>query len=67
MEKVLYMKFVQHPDLRALLLETGTAELIYSDRGDPFWGDGPVGQGANELGVALVHVRDRLRREGAGR
>lgn len=63
MEEVLYNKLIQHPDLRRFLMETGTSDLLYSSR-DDFWGDGPLGQGANELGKALVRVRERLREEG---
>ncbi|OJT10486.1 N-glycosidase YbiA [Trametes pubescens] len=62
-EEALYQKFIQHERLRDLLLETGEAELIYSDPNDTFWGDGPMGQGMNALGQALCRVRDRLRRE----
>lgn len=64
MDEVLYTKFVQHPDLRKLLLSTGVSELCYSDRHDSFWGDGPLGRGANELGRALERVRERLISEG---
>ncbi len=64
MEVVLYNKFMQHHTLRSLLLSTGAADLLYSDTRDDFWGDGPVGRGANELGRALRHVRERLRAEG---
>lgn len=63
-ENVLYEKFVQHPNLCSLLLSTNAAELIYAEATDPFWGDGPVGQGLNELGKALMRVRDHLREEG---
>lgn len=63
MEEALYQKFIQHERLRELLLETGDAELIYTDPNDAFWGDGPMGQGVNALGQALCRVRDRLRRE----
>ncbi|KAH9939960.1 hypothetical protein B0H21DRAFT_710966 [Amylocystis lapponica] len=63
-DDVLYQKFIQHPQVRALLMGTGTADLIYSTSHDPFWGDGTLGQGANELGQALVRVRERLRTEG---
>ncbi|KAI0920791.1 hypothetical protein AcW1_005033 [Taiwanofungus camphoratus] len=66
MDEVLYHKFVQHPNIRALLMGTGVAQLVFSDLSDPFWGDGSLGQGANELGKALVRVRDRLRAEGYG-
>ncbi|KAH8118817.1 DUF1768-domain-containing protein [Phellopilus nigrolimitatus] len=64
MEDVLYRKFMQHPDLRDLLLNTGVADLVYAEAADSFWGEGPLGQGANELGRALVRVRERLRHEG---
>lgn len=64
MEEVLYTKFIQHPDLRRLLLSTGVGELLYVDPNDGFWGDGPLGRGANELGRALEHVRERLLAEG---
>lgn len=61
MEEVLWTKFTQHPNLRALIDSTGRQPLIYSDPHDAFWGDGPNGTGANELGKALVRVRDKLR------
>ncbi|OCH94480.1 DUF1768-domain-containing protein [Obba rivulosa] len=65
MEEALYHKFKQHPNLQGMLLNTGVADLIYAEANDPFWGDGPLGQGANELGKALMRVRDRLRIEGS--
>lgn len=64
MEDVLYRKFRQHPDLLNLLLNTGVAELVYNEVRDDFWGVGQTGQGANELGKALVRVRERIRAEG---
>jgi len=60
MKHVLYEKFRQHPDLRALLHQTGAARLIYVDADDIYWGSGAVGNGQNELGKALVEIRDRL-------
>ena len=54
---------MQHPDLRAMLLQTGRADLVFSDP-DTYWGDGQIGQGANKIGVALMNVRERLRAEG---
>lgn len=56
---------MQHPDLMARLLKTGIAELIYAEANDSFWGEGPAGQGANELGQALMRVRERLQDETA--
>lgn len=65
MEDALYYKIVQHEDLCDMLLGTGIAELIYADPTDLFWGEGEHEEGANELGRALMRVRDRLRREDA--
>lgn len=62
-DEVLYQKFRQHEDLRLLLIGTGTAELIYADSNDGFWDTGPGGDGSNELGKALMRVRERLMRE----
>lgn len=62
LEEVLYHKFVQHPELRELLLGTGLAKLIYADLSDTFLGEGPRGEG-NELGKALMRIRERLRQE----
>lgn len=62
MDEVLYHKFVQHPELRKLLLSTEGAEIIFSSQQDDYWGDGGVG-GINELGKCLVRVRERLRDE----
>lgn len=58
------MKFKQHPDLRAQLMNTGTATIIYSEMEDSYWGEGPLGQGMNELGKSIMRVRERLLREG---
>lgn len=62
MEEVLYLKFKQHPTLRALLLRTGLADIIYADA-NLYWGHGRAGEGQNELGKALVRLRERLRQE----
>jgi ribA/ribD-fused uncharacterized protein len=59
-------KFTQHPDLAALLLATGDAELIEDSASDPYWGIGPDGQGLNWAGRVLMEIRDSLR-AGAGR
>ena len=59
---MLYTKFVQHATLRALLMSTGDADLVFSDP-DTTLGDGGIGQGLNLLGRALMDVRTRLREE----
>ena len=66
MEDVLYNKFLQHGELRQLLLATGSLPLQFIAQQDNFWGDGPLGQGANHLGKALERVRERLKSEGFG-
>lgn len=66
MADVLRLKFTQHPDLRSTLLGTGTALLVYDDLSDGFWGSGPDGNGQNELGKLLVHIREILRAESVG-
>lgn len=63
MEDVLLMKFQQHPDLRDTLMKTGNADIIHDDEHEEFWGSGKTGQGGNELGKALVRVREKLRAE----
>lgn len=66
MRGVLYAKFTQHEDLRALLLSTGTARLIETATVDNevnrLWGE-VNGQGRNMLGLLLMELRERLRSE----
>ncbi|TFY71719.1 hypothetical protein EVG20_g1286 [Dentipellis fragilis] len=61
MDKVLRLKFEQHPDLRQELLDTGNAPLVEASAADAFWGFGADGQGRNELGKALMRLRDSFR------
>lgn len=63
MERALMAKFTQHPRLKDLLLATGDAILIEHTDKDRFWADGGDGRGQNQLGLALMRVRDRLRNE----
>lgn len=60
MRKVVRAKFEQHDDLRALLLETGTAKLIEHTENDAYWGDGGNGSGKNRLGLILMELREQL-------
>ena len=62
MDEALYLKFRRHRKLRALLLNTYPADLIYVESGDSFWGDG-TGNGMNQLGISLMRVRERIRME----
>ncbi|KAH9932363.1 uncharacterized protein B0H18DRAFT_987775 [Fomitopsis serialis] len=61
MEDVLEAKFAQHFSLRDMLLQTGDSELIEDSPVDSFWGCGQDGLGRNELGKALMRLRDKLR------
>ncbi|KIP09428.1 hypothetical protein PHLGIDRAFT_29042 [Phlebiopsis gigantea 11061_1 CR5-6] len=63
MEIILRAKFSQHPYLRRKLLDTGNRELLEDSPVDSFWGIGADGQGSNELGKALMRVRDEIRVE----
>jgi hypothetical protein len=54
-------KFAQHPELRALLLSTGDAELVEHTDKDSYWGDGGDGNGRNVFGQILRQVRAELR------
>ncbi|KAH9927312.1 uncharacterized protein B0H18DRAFT_293928 [Fomitopsis serialis] len=63
MDEVIYHKLVEHNHLRSLLLNTGMADIVFSET-DELWGEGALGRGANELGRSLMRVRDRLRSEG---
>ncbi|GJE95790.1 NADAR family protein [Phanerochaete sordida] len=62
MDVVLERKFTQDARLKALLLDTGERELVEDSPVDSFWGCGADGHGRNELGKALVRLRDKLRR-----
>ncbi|KAH9939330.1 uncharacterized protein BXZ73DRAFT_43829 [Epithele typhae] len=62
LEDILLTKFFQYDDLRALLFSTGNADLVFFDE-DVVFGDGLIGQGQNNLGRALMVVRQRLRAE----
>lgn len=57
MSLLLRAKFTQHPDLAAMLLATGDAELIEGNTwGDRFWGV-CRGEGENHLGKLLMRRR----------
>jgi hypothetical protein len=66
MKRVLFAKFIQHGDLRELLLSTGDARLVESGRlnnaVNRLWGE-VNGRGQNMLGRLLIEVRTQLRSE----
>ncbi|KDQ52780.1 hypothetical protein JAAARDRAFT_138222 [Jaapia argillacea MUCL 33604] len=61
MEETLSNKFRQHKSLARELLSTGDAELIEDSDKDAFWGIGKDRRGRNELGKALMRLREELR------
>ncbi len=63
MREAVMQKFTQHPDLKEILLSTGTAKLIEHTKNDAYWGDGGNGSGKNKLGQILMEVREKLRAE----
>ena len=62
MTEVVRAKFTQNPELAALLLATGDAELIEGNTwGDTCWGVSlKTGKGQNRLGKILMQVRAEL-------
>jgi ribA/ribD-fused uncharacterized protein len=60
MRQALEAKFTQHPELKELLLSTGTAKLVEHTANDHYWGDGGDGTGKNMLGMLLMGLRERL-------
>jgi ribA/ribD-fused uncharacterized protein len=66
MRRADYAKFSQHPDLAALLLATGDAQLTEDSPSEPFWGTGPDGEGQNWAGRVIMEVRHQLRGASAG-
>ncbi|HEY7156864.1 MAG TPA: NADAR domain-containing protein [Gemmataceae bacterium] len=63
MRKAVRAKFMQHDDIRAVLLSTADAKLLEHTEKDDYWGDGGDGSGKNMLGRILMEVREQLRAE----
>jgi ribA/ribD-fused uncharacterized protein len=65
MEDLIRQKFTVYPELRVMLLETGTAPLQEGNTwGDDFFGviwDGTKWVGENHLGKILMKIREELR------
>lgn len=56
-------KFLQHPELRKKLLDTGNEVLIEDSPVDWYWGCGADGTGKNVLGQVLMEIREELKGE----
>lgn len=63
MHEALRAKSTQHPELRELLLSTGSATLVEHTTNDRYWADGGDGSGNNRLGILMMELRDELRKE----
>lgn len=63
MKEVCMAKFLQHPDLRKILMDTGNEVLIEDSPVDWYWGCGADGTGQNVLGQVLMEIREELKGE----
>ena len=61
--RALQAKFLAHPELAALLLETGERALMENAPSDYYWGCGQTGTGKNRLGSLLMELRAALKAE----
>lgn len=63
MKECCMAKFLQHPDLRKQLMDTGDEELMEDSPVDWYWGCGADGTGKNVLGQVLMEIREELKGE----
>lgn len=63
MKECCMAKFLQHPDLRKQLIDTGDEELMEDSPVDWYWGCGADGTGKNVLGQVLMEIREELKGE----
>jgi hypothetical protein len=61
MENLFRAKLTQHEDVRRVLLETGSRELLKVYDTDYYWGTGVDGTGENQMGKLWMKLRDELR------
>ncbi len=60
LRRILLAKFSAHPDLRDLLLGTGTEPIEFASPMDDYWGLGRNGTGLNRFGLLLEELRRTL-------
>jgi ribA/ribD-fused uncharacterized protein len=60
MKEAVMKKFLTHPDIREVLIDTGNQEIIEATTDDYYWGCGCNGTGKNTLGKILMEVREIL-------
>ena len=63
MKQCVLQKFLQHPNLRIRLMNTGNEKIEEDSPIDWFWGVGSDGTGQNHMGKILVEVREMLKGE----
>lgn len=61
MEKAVLTKFLTHPDIQEILLNTAEALIIEDSPTDYYWGCGQEKTGQNQLGKILMKVRQEIR------
>lgn len=61
MRQAVLKKFETHAEIRAILLATGSEEIVENAPHDYFWGCGKNGSGKNMLGKILMEVRETLK------
>lgn len=61
MERIFRAKLKQHPDVSAVLLETGEREIIKVYDTDYDWGTGADGTGQNNMGKLWMKLRAELK------
>jgi N-glycosidase YbiA len=61
MKRGLVAKLDQHPELKELLLATGTKRIVEDSPEDYYWGCGRDGTGTNRMGALWEELRERLR------
>ena len=57
-EKILQLKFKQHPNIKEALINTGLSKLTFHSKYDDFWGINETGKGENILGKQLYKLRN---------
>ncbi len=62
MKRAVRAKFQTHPDIRAILLTTGSELIVEKTTRDYYWGCGSEGTGMNRLGLTLMDIRRELSR-----
>lgn len=61
MRRAIRSKFMNYPDLLALLLSTDDEDIVEATKADGYWGCGSDGRGQNMLGKLLMELRAECR------